>query len=915
MSTLPLTEAILLEIHQSLVGQSCQTSEKRKIATVQKRKFATAQGSIASHKDMGIEILNQIFKELNMDPQAQWDATENIMEFANAYKTVELNTWTFAADDRQIVWMLLGYFYVPGLARRVAFWNLDQAMDKGMPGGRFWYLPELREADGKSSLYLPVAQVVDWLLDLLGMPVEKFVDERCVSTGDEHDGLRRSLYNWRKSTTIQIETIQRYFGDGVKLDFKGAFVPGNERCPAELFSDALDFVKRKDLKADSLRLEIPITQPGCLEAILNGQVAEDVQMTFVKCLADRYAVPTPHTIRQRLLLARAVQDGYVRMLKFLCPGVGRQCFDPQQNKLLQLFAIYKLIYNLTIQAYSNCHEQGEEAENVWFEEHLPAWNKFGLMISILPSMRDTANLELAEFLSHYFIEIEPGAELEDHIGHDGQSTLCIIRRNIDRTAAFLDEKCTASNLVGRMKRSSPWRALQGEHSYRVIIQVAQHGDLSPRLKAAVINRLRELAVSPAKLIPAIRFELNSYLNGERKDRPKDTRNKVEALLDEAEANEAYGLWRGAFLQYKAKHLLACNDFVGAGKLFRQALEATFERNYGPLRGEVARDCFAVELANQRLIVNNHEKYYREMLAGGVIEVGEELPSIEEVARDVSCYFWDTLYKPYPGVPIEKPRSFEAGKKMISELVELFSVYNQSAVQEWIKSNQKLLNSPLPDVEGNSVLMQMFKARTFFLKRIPYLRQMVPFELQNEMHQYERMLGHWRQFIGQLAEESPKQLNFRDLKGQTPLMLAAEDGDAELVKTMLKAGADPDIQDWQGMTALHSAVKSLDNSCVDALLDHPCRLDNQTCDGRSPLHTACWIANVHAVKRLLQMAPELAWQREEQGMTPLELVECLVDNPEVLRELAAQREESGRRCASKQELEGIVELLEQAPPAL
>lgn len=907
MSTLPLTEAILLEIHQSLVGGSYQTPKKRK--------FATAQGSIASHKEMCIEILNQIFNELNMDPQAQWDAIENIMEFANAYKTVELNTWTFAADKSQILWMLLGYFYVPGLARRVAFWSIDQAMDKGMPGGRFWYLPELREVDGKSSLYLPVAQVIDWLLDLLEMSVEKFADEHCVSIDDEDDDLRRSLYNWRKATTIQIETIQRCFADDAKLDFKGAFLPESNRSPAELFRDALDFVKRKGLTADSLRLEIPITQPGCLEAIINGQVAEDVQMTFVKCLADRYAAPTLHTIRQRLLLARMVQDGYVRMLKFLCPGVDRQCFDPQQNKLLQLFAIYKLIYNLTIQAYSSCHEQGEEAENVWFEEHLPAWDKLGLMISILPSLRETANLELAEFLSHYFIEVEPGAELEDHIGHDEQSTLCIIRRSIDRTAAFFDEKCSVSNLVERMKRSSPWRALQGEHSYRVILQVAQHGDLSPRLKASVINRLRELAVSPAKLIPAILFELNSYLNGERKDRPKDTRNKVEALLDEAEANEAYGLWRGVFLQYKAKHLLACNDFAGAGKLFRQALEAMCERNYGPLRGEVARDCFAVELANQRLIVNNHEKYYREMLAGGVIEAGEELPSIEEVARDVSCYFWNTLYKPYPGVPIEKSRSFEAGQKMIGELVELFSEQNRSTVQEWVKSNRRLLNSPLPDVEGNSVLMLLIKMRTVFVKRLPQMRQVVPFELRNEMHQYERMLGHWRQFIGQLAEESPKQLNFRDLKGQTPLMLAAEDGDAELVKTMLKAGADPDIQDWQGMTALHSAVKSLDNSCVDALLDHPCRLGNQTCDGRSPLHTACWIANVHAVKRLLQMAPELAWQRDGQGKTPLELVEFLIDNPEALRELAAQLKEGGRCCASKQELEGIVELLEQAPSAL
>jgi ankyrin repeat protein len=71
--------------------------------------------------------------------------------------------------------------------------------------------------------------------------------------------------------------------------------------------------------------------------------------------------------------------------------------------------------------------------------------------------------------------------------------------------------------------------------------------------------------------------------------------------------------------------------------------------------------------------------------------------------------------------------------------------------------------------------------------------MTPSELSADLQRFETMLEHWRQFIKQLAEIVPKQLDIRDLKGQTPLMLAAEDGDTELVLTMLKAGADPDIQ--------------------------------------------------------------------------------------------------------------------------
>lgn len=39
---------------------------------------------------------------MNMDPQAQCDALNNFIKNANAYKAIELKTWTFAADQRQM---------------------------------------------------------------------------------------------------------------------------------------------------------------------------------------------------------------------------------------------------------------------------------------------------------------------------------------------------------------------------------------------------------------------------------------------------------------------------------------------------------------------------------------------------------------------------------------------------------------------------------------------------------------------------------------------------------------------------------------------------------------------------------------------------------------------------------------------
>ena len=500
-----------------------------------------------------------------------------------------------------------------------------------------------------------------------------------------------------------------------------------------------------------------------------------------------------------------------------------------------------------------------------------------------------------------------GDELEDHIGFDAQSALPIIKRNSERSIAFAEDIFRESHLLERIKKSSPWLALQGEHSYWVISQLAQNQELNSRAKDAIIQRLRELASTPAETVQAIALELDSYLNCESQKRTKDTQAKVQALLDEAEASDGYEMWKAVVLQYKAKHYLGGNDFSGAGKLFREALEAARERCFGTLRGEVARDCLALAVANQKLTHNNHEKYYREMLAGGMMAECEQIPSIEETARWASQYFWDTLYKPYSGVMRLQRRSSKASKTMFEELMPLLSAGDQEGFRIWIKSNRKLLSSSLPDVDGNSILMLLIKMHTHLVKTFSIMHRS---EMQGDIAPFKIMLEHLRQFFGLLASESPQQLNIVDFKSQTPLMLMAESGDTELVTTMLQAGADPEIQDWKGMTALHSAIKSGVSSCVDVLLDHPCRLDMLTDDGQSPLHTASWTANLHAVRRLIQIAPELVWQRNSQEMTPLERIEFMIENPQTLKFLSDTLSAQGNRCASKDELMCVVKLLEQ-----
>jgi hypothetical protein len=915
MSTVPSIEAIALEVQQSL-GLSTKYSSTRKRSTKQKDKFANGQCSLEVRTEMFQEIIEDIFLALDLEDHSKFDVLSNLEEFANDYKDLELKIWTYNATSQQIAWMLLGYVIIPAVARRFGFWNLETKLDSGMPSGKFWYLPESREVNGNPTLCLPVAQVIDWLLDLEGLPLEKFADARNEATDETQEAFRRSLYNWKKDTTLTHDSILKYFSDDSLMKFKGVFALDTKLSPDEQFEKALDFTEYKKLTPESLRHEIPMTQKGRLESILEKSADAEERALFVSLLADRYRKPSMHTIRQRLLLTRAIQDGYSRLLKFLFPQVNLMCADPRENKLLQLIEIYKLVYNSTIEAWNQCKEHGEAAENKWFEESLEKHCSTLLSISILPSKRMLANDLLSQFLTRFFFEAKTEDTLEDHFIPSNEKLSTTRIRDDQRLTSLRNEAINERQLIDKMRRSSPWRALQNIDNYWILSQVAQNKTLNPAARKMAIDRIRELASTPIQTLSAICFELDGYLNSDTKHNSKDTPTKVEVLIEEAEANEAYSGFMAGILQFKAKHMLAKGEFHAAGKIFREAFDSCSERNYGPLKGILARDALATEVANGKLIPNNHEKYYRGMLDGGIVEgiSTPSVPPIQELAHPLYEYFWKDLYKPYPGIDRQTPIAMETAENSIKVVFNS----NLKNLTNWIKENRRKLNAALPMASGDTVMTFWVKAFNDFKKSqksiVSFVNKNPQIDVQGDLKKFEALIIHWHQCISLLAEQAPKQLNITDWKGQTPLMLMAEAGDSEMVNIMLKAGADSDIQDWNGMTALHSAIKSRENKCVDFLLDHPCRLDLKTIDQRTPLHTATWTGNIHAIQRLLVMAPELARERDKSEFTPLEFSEHLLENPEAYQKWGTFVTGKGKQPISKQTLKEVVLLLEDAPLA-
>jgi len=72
---------------------------------------------------------------------------------------------------------------------------------------------------------------------------------------------------------------------------------------------------------------------------------------------------------------------------------------------------------------------------------------------------------------------------------------------------------------------------------------------------------------------------------------------------------------------------------------------------------------------------------------------------------------------------------------------------------------------------------------------------------------------------------------------TPLHSAAAGGSAEIVRTLLVAGADPNARQTGGFVALHSAAQTGDQQMVRDLLEHGADPGLATDDGRTALSIA------------------------------------------------------------------------------
>ena len=896
MATFPTLENILLEITKSLGLDDLQTKMKNK--------FIRREMRVNNQYKLLEELFSTICTDLGLKENDKKDFFQNCLELHVFHTEFERSVYTFEASQRHVLWLTLGYMLMPWLGRKVAFWQMTDCLDSNMPGGQFWYLPNVQESEDGGAIIFPCAQVVEWFQDLLGRPIAN-AKKNSVDKNENTDAIERSLYNWKDGVLPEIAKIDIHFDLESEWDFRGCFEPIHPIDSPKVFDEVYSFIKLKNLTTvRKLRYEIPIITEDRIERLLNKTASEQEMYIFTSLLVKRYARPTNQEIRNRFRIARGIQDGYRKLARYLCPDVNEKSPDPSQNKVLQLFQIYKYIYNLTIAASNKNQTYAEEDE--WFEKNLTPWDINEIFLSILPSMNkvgfNTAK-DLAYKFSFRLSELKENSPLEDLFPWNDKSLKTISIRNMQRLkeeAALWEE---VSKTQKQIKSGSPWRILQKVQNFETANAIANDTNIPERKRRMAVDRMAELSHNTVQKSGTILVKLSFFLNGERKNRPKDCAEQVSQLLFELESNMDSSAFRAPLLQYKAKHFLSQNDFAKAETFFKKALKDCLSYNYGTLRGEIARDLMALLCAMGPLIPNNHEKYYRNALFFGIIT--DEI-TMEDIAPEMAQYFWADLYKPYPTIQRINPPSEKQIKPFIENFIDFTYRGDWDGLNLWFKKEGgRLKKSRLNDVRGDTIINLLVKFYYTFKERSPTIERHCPDYLYSEFSKMTSYFDNFYNAIRVMAQKWNKLLNLSDFKLQTPLMFAANNGDAKMVQLFIEANADPNLQDFKGRTALFACISARSPECTKILLDAQTYTELKTIDGNTVLHTAVRSGHPEIVGLINNSNPKLQKTKNANGQTPIDVCFLFQKDLEHVSQLMMSE---GRLTGTSSDFDEIVNIL-------
>lgn len=124
-------------------------------------------------------------------------------------------------------------------------------------------------------------------------------------------------------------------------------------------------------------------------------------------------------------------------------------------------------------------------------------------------------------------------------------------------------------------------------------------------------------------------------------------------------------------------------------------------------------------------------------------------------------------------------------------------------------------------------------------------------------------------IIKLLNEYYTNLNIKNKQGIAPLMIACQNKNRqESLLTLLKLGADIEVEDFENKRPLSYAIKSNNRQFIDILLKRKCELNYQDANGVSPLMLAAKYGQKETLRVLLTKGADIYLQ-DNNGKTALD----------------------------------------------